>query len=469
MADWTRLIEIKYNCINQLNEKTFYSLFVAVSGISVANSSVIIDGKEYLTDTISVKEIGPGAVHTMYRIPDFPLNINTIEADMTQGYNRLELNQSKGQLGYTEKLADAYVRQKAEGKKPLAGANGSFWCVGREPLSKYVLGFPYGGCIHNGKIVEDTNMFRCMWDGGPQNTGQLGVDYSGKLYVGQYGFAGCVRSDKWEADEVIHQVNRICYDGEVTMYNSFFGKERKFNVLSDYTVVFCDLVEGESWRTNKDIKLVVREVAAGSDQLFLRDYDVALTATAAHRARFDELAVGDNISVRYEWYALDDNSSKPDFENFIEGQSLVLKNGELTPLNQKGYCSMVYSRTAYGTNADGTKLFVIVIDKSVNKYGISNGCNTSVMSQILQQMGCTDLVSMDAGGSAQMMIEGEVVNVTTEGNPRAISNGMMLFSTAPTLKKARWLHELNSLISVWKCRLWGCLPRKSEDITNMEN
>ena len=75
---------------------------------------------------------------------------------------------------------------------------------------------------------------------------------------------------------------------------------------------------------------------------------------------------------------------------------------------------------------------MFTIDKSTDPvYGVSAGCNTSVMCQILKQLGAWDVCNVDAGGSAQLMVQGAVVNKTTEGTPRAVANGWMVYSTAP--------------------------------------
>jgi hypothetical protein len=67
---------------------------------------------------------------------------------------------------------------------------------------------------------------------------------------------------------------------------------------------------------------------------------------------------------------------------------------------------MIYSRTAYGCDATGKHLYMIVIDKSTSRYyGASSGCSTTVMCQILKDLypDVTEIINMDAGGSAQMM------------------------------------------------------------------
>ena len=62
---------------------------------------------------------------------------------------------------------------------------------------------------------------------------------------------------------------------------------------------------------------------------------------------------------------------------------------------------------------DGKTLYMFVIDKSLDPtYGNSAGCTTSVMCQIMKQLGAWTVCNVDAGGSAQLMVEGNVVNKT---------------------------------------------------------
>ena len=78
---------------------------------------------------------------------------------------------------------------------------------------------------------------------------------------------------------------------------------------------------------------------------------------------------------------------------------------------------------------------MIVIDRSQHpKYGLSSGCTTEVMCQILKSLypDISDVVNYDAGGSAEMLVNGAIINKTTEGTPRAVACGWLLESIAPT-------------------------------------
>ena len=112
---------------------------------------------------------------------------------------------------------------------------------------------------------------------------------------------------------------------------------------------------------------------------------------------------------------------------------MVMRKGELTKFNEtEAYNSQIYSRTGYGCSADGKMLYIIVIDKSTDPvYGTSAGCNTATMCEIARYFGCYNMANFDAGGSAEMLVDGAIVNRTTEGNPRAVANGWLVYSTAP--------------------------------------
>lgn len=53
------------------------------------------------------------------------------------------------------------------------------------------------------------------------------------------------------------------------------------------------------------------------------------------------------------------------------------------------------------------------------------------MCEILKSVGAHNVASMDGGGSAQMMLQGSIVNKPADGKERPVANGWMLFSTAP--------------------------------------
>ena len=445
-------------------KQLFITSVLAVSAVSYGNAaSFAIDGKNYDYNLLESKEIGPGVRYSRIRIPDFPLNVNYMVVDLNNPYNRIETQQANEKLGSTERLADAYVRQQTEGRKPLGGQNGNFWIVGGQGIfSQFAMGATYNANLKNGQIITETNCYSDQWDGGPQRTGVVGIDANKKLWIESMSWEGYVSSDRWGAGrrhEII-QVNKYCRaSGEIALYNSFYGRNKKFQTIEAAadnrsatlvdkvaTEVYLDLNEGLQWGVAKDFTATVREVKSGETAGTLGDYDLCLVGTASYRTALEQLQPGDVVTLNYGWKSYATNEV-PQLENAIGGNAIVMLNGELTGRNEdETYNSQVYSRSAYGMSKDGKTLYMFVIDKSTDPvYGASAGCNTSVMCQIMKQLGAWTVCNVDAGGSAQLMVQGRIANKTTEGNPRAVANGWMVYSTAPETAESNVISRIEFL------------------------
>lgn len=423
--------------------KRFYSLlFAATCCAALAMAAVDIDGKTYEMDTLLHRTIGPGMVNTIVRIPDYPLNVYVLEADVTHPNMRVETTLGYNTVGKTEALVNAYTRNRTATRRPVAACNANFWVVGGSgaPWNVYGLGTPMGAVVRNDTTYVNTNMTADQWDGGWARTGASVYTHDRRVHLGHFAWAGAITSSKIGTVNYAN-VNRRGINGEVALWNQAYSSTREFetnwvshgsqgnNNTDNYFLTF---VPGEKWLVNKPMKFVVSKIVNDADRQKLGSYDACITASGNAKTGLQALAVGDVIEVASYWTTNDANGGVgvPAIESMVEGNAQVMHNGELTGRNyDESYNSMIYSRTAYGCNAEGTKLYMIVIDKSTSKlYGTSAGCPTAVMCQILKNM-CPDVsevVNYDAGGSAEMMVGGKIINTTTEGTPRAVACGWML-------------------------------------------
>lgn len=432
-------------------KKSLLTLALSLSAITLSANEMpetfTIDGKDYSYSLITSKQVGPGVVYNRIRIPDFPLNINYMTVDLSNPYNRIETQQANERTGSTERLADAYTRMQQAGKKPIGAQNGNFWCVsGQGIYSQFALGTSFNACMRNGQIVNETNCHADQWDGGPARTGVIGMGYDKDLYIESMSWKGTVSSPRWGDSQKpeFYLVNKFCRStGEMVLYNSFYGSTKKFQTIEkvngEWTTVegktcevYLTLDDGAKWTSNGDIAATVAAVRNNTTAGTLGDYDICIAGSGSYQTLLEQLQVGDKVTVNYAWYSL--ASGQPlTLEQAIGGNAMVMVDGELTGRNEdETYNSQVYSRSAYGKSQDGKTLYMFTIDKSTDPvYGVSAGCNTSVMCQVLKQLGAWDVCNVDAGGSAQLMVQGAVVNRTTEGTPRAVANGWMVYSVAP--------------------------------------
>ena len=427
-----------------MNRKTFLSLVLSLLACVSARADFVIDGTTYAVDTLVHRQVGPGMVNTIVRIPGYPLNVYVMEVDLNNPNNRIETTIGYNTVGRTEALANAYTRNRTATKRPVAGCNANFWVVSGNgaPWSSFQLGTPLGGVVRNDTSLVNDNTTWDWWNGGPERSAAAAITHDKTLVLGRIRWDGTITSDKLAQPLAYHNINRRAVAGDICLYGPNYTRTREFeddwtgfnergnNHTDNY---YLTLAEGSGWANNAPMRFIIAGIVPDADRQTLGDYDACLTVTGdANKAAMAALAVGDEIEVTSGWTCLDDDKlgQRPDIENMVWGNAPIMHGGELLGRNyDETYNNQVYSRTCYGSSADGKHLYLLVIDKATSPlYGQSAGCPTAVACQILQQMcpDVTEIVNMDAGGSAEMMLFGKIINTTTEGNPRAVACGWLV-------------------------------------------
>jgi hypothetical protein len=95
--------------------------------------------------------------------------------------------------------------------------------------------------------------------------------------------------------------------------------------------------------------------------------------------------------------------------NAVGGFNIVLSDGELSASGPAG----VHPRTAVGINAERSVMWWLVIDGRQAAY--SEGASLKDVAEILQQLGASDGINLDGGGTSTMVIEGQ------DGAPRVVN------------------------------------------------
>ncbi len=420
----------------------FLFAFIALC-VMPARADIVVDGVTYHADTLVHRQVGPGLINTIVRLPDFPLNVYVISVDLNNPNNRVETTYGQGVVGKTEQLADAMMRHRTPTKRPLAACNANFWVVSSTiPASYFMLNTPWGGVVRNDTSIVNDNSTCDVWSGGASWSGVAAITSDKTLVMGHVAWSGVISAGKLEQPLTYHNINRRAVAGEICLWSPPYSRTRQFeddwvnyntrgnNHSDNYYLTFA---EGEDWKNNSPMTFIVAQVVPDADRQTLGDYDACLTVTGdANKAAMAALVAGDTLQLSSMWTQLDGDATTvlTDVENLVTGNATIMHNGELTNRNyNEDYNTTVYSRTCYGTSADGKHLYMIVIDKSISPlYGKSHGATTAQTCQILQQMcpDVNDMVNMDAGGSAEMLVMGSIINTTIEGNPRGVATGWMV-------------------------------------------
>lgn len=110
----------------------------------------------------------------------------------------------------------------------------------------------------------------------------------------------------------------------------------------------------------------------------------------------------------------------------VTGVGHLLKDGAINPVNwrQYNFSTVRHPRTVLAWN--DSHWFLMVVDGRSSR---SVGMTFSEMgSFLLNELGATDAVNLDGGGSSTMVVDGTVRNVPSDGQQRAIANALLLIS-----------------------------------------
>jgi exopolysaccharide biosynthesis protein len=133
-------------------------------------------------------------------------------------------------------------------------------------------------------------------------------------------------------------------------------------------------------------------------------------------------SVGDEVRFSVETK----DTSGLDWTNLYAGigpmWGVILKNSVKPSTTSDSYHVAVHPRTAAAFSGD--YIYFIVVDGRSTR---STGMTLSELADFcVNSLGATDAVNNDGGGSSTIWVDGEVKNVPSDGNPRAVASGLMM-------------------------------------------
>ena len=161
-----------------------------------------------------------------------------------------------------------------------------------------------------------------------------------------------------------------------------------------------------------------------------------LSAHGAARDYIRALKKGDIVVASVDFSA---DGKKTSVRELLGGFPRMLANGQIlsTPA-YPGHLSNPEPRTAVGYNSDKSLLYMLVVDG--RKAGGSSGVTQQQLAWIMRNIGCSDAMNCDGGGSSTMYVNGfGVKNVPSsssldqrpEGQPRTVVNALFAVAVAP--------------------------------------
>lgn len=108
------------------------------------------------------------------------------------------------------------------------------------------------------------------------------------------------------------------------------------------------------------------------------------------------------------------------FFNAVGANGVVLmRDGVQMPMGSGCYDSSDNPRSAACLEADGTHLWLVVVD---GRQSDSAGMTCAETAALLADLGCWDAVMLDGGGSSTLYVDGQVKNDPSDGSERVVGN-----------------------------------------------
>jgi hypothetical protein len=355
-----------------------------------------------------IRPIGPQAWHREIFRPAGPWAIHVIEFDVRSPLLQLETIKAGNQLQGKEQTSRMAVRADREGHRVVAAINGDFYDTGN--------GAPINLQLRDGEVLRQ-----------PTSRSVFAISSAKKLIINFLSLVGSLQSKQgvWQS---LHGFNRARNAGELIFFNHYFGAATGTNNFGSE----ARLRPLEKFAVNDTFRAVVREFRRSVGNAPLDDSTYIISAHgAAENWLALNLAVGDTVKLIWRipettWQLVE----------AIGGLPRLVRDGNISIESEReggspSFTNTRHPRSAIGFNADTSRFFFVTVDG--RQPGYSDGMTLRELAAFMRELGCTQALNLDGGGSTTMIVRGKVVNRPSDATgERAVANALLLISTAPT-------------------------------------
>ncbi len=318
-----------------------------------------------------------------------------------------------------ELLSDSTSKLESKGTDVLAGSNADFFSL--------QTGVPMSNAIIDGKIItKDASGQDC-----------IGIMEDGTAFISYVFFHSyLVKEDGSKV--TIHNINKYRQPYSVYLMSDEFSDKTR-NTTKGFDVVLGS-IEGEM-RLGSHLTAVVESVTETASSAPIPKGKLVLTVDAKASAELVDpiksLTEGEKISIHFG------AEGDPRWNEVKTGMgsvgSRLLTNGEVNPNLATGAAP----RTAIGITKDG-KIILYTIDG--RQSGHSYGVQLKTLANRMKELGCTDALNLDGGGSTVITAQlpgnhySTIKNKPSDGKERKVSTFFYFINTEKKTGEFAHLH-----------------------------
>lgn len=325
------------------------------------------------------------------------------------------------------------MAQEELARGAVAGINGGYWVNLRS-------GNPNGLSVRGNRLTTSN---ASAAGGGQRNRSAMGITPSGQLLLDQITTHKTLELPDASTIGIRYMNRRVHANGDINIYDDQFGDQML--IPADGLAVW---IEGMELRPGGSTQGTVVRVLQPTEDRYLgvQPGQVAIVANrSAEVGTARGLRNGDHVSLSVSIAPTNGGDAWPEnLEAALPGGGTILRGGQIPPLSEwrleafrDSHFTSRHPRTAVGRTSRGETLLVTV-DGRQEDNGWSVGVTARELAQVMQQLGATDAVNLDGGGSTTMTVGGHITN-RPSANGRSISSGLFVHTEPPP--RARGIEE----------------------------
>ena len=382
--------------------------FVAVAG----GKTWDLQGSTYTVDTLYHAKVGPGTTQTSLKIAgSLDLRVFYTTTDLTDPNVEMRVAKAGNLLSKVATVTNLSKSNSVEGAQYFVGVNADFFDMSS--------GYPNGSNILNSEVYNLV---------GSGNWTEISFDAAKIPNISKISMTGSVaKADGSSFD--IYGVNKDRAANCLVVYSHRKGTTTGTNAWGSEVVV-TPVESGATIALGKTVKMKVSGTPATSPiSIPTGSYVLSGHGTAA--TFVNSLTDGEEIEVTMSATTANGKTENPVWA--VGGCPVLLKDGVVQETEDANIISHLPNkepRTAVGYDATGTKVVMMIVD---GRSAISDGCRTKILADIMREVGCSDAMNFDGGGSSEMYHQRlGIRNVPSGGSERAVTNGLFAVATTPT-------------------------------------
>ena len=353
----------------------------------------------------ALTELQPGLGYTNVRRADVPWSFHVVRVSRKDPSLALTtVHAAPGAVGLVP-LSEQLKGLPARVGQPVAAINGDFYQRDRE-----LAGDPRGLQIVAGDLISGPNGGTAFW-----------VDRQGEPRCG-------VVESKFQVTWPDGVQTPFVLNAErpaegLSLLTPAVGTSTPAGAGREWILELARPPEGVILAAGQTNQAVIREQRE-SGGTPLAPGRLVLSAGPKLAARLGAVPVGSRVSISTATFP--DLTGAP---TGLGGGPALLQAGRRVPLPKPAEESYEFStmleqhpRSAVGWNAEA--IYLVTVDGRQEK--LSVGMTLEELTDVFRQLGCTEAMNLDGGGSATLWAAGTVRNSPCDGEERPIANGLVV-------------------------------------------